>query len=121
MTTPHRNNGFTFLEVLIALTILAVAGVGMVVMVNDSQVTLADSRRILEVSAMARAQLLDLERDGVTAITDRHGEFRDHPGLTWNARAYATDRDGYYVLRLTVGPEDSEEVIALVEKAFIER
>lgn len=121
MTTPRRNRGFTFLEVLIALTILAVAGVGMVVMVNDSQYTLAKSRLLVEASMLARGQLLEIEREGVTSITDRRGDFQDRPGLQWHARAYVTNRDGYYRLRLGVRQNGSEEDLAIVEKAFIER
>jgi len=110
--------GFTFLEVLIALTILAVAGVGMLLMINNSQRTMSESRRMVEASMLANQKLFELERDGVSAITDRRGEFDDHPGLAWQARAHPTYFDGLYRLRLAIGSPSGDEEYVIVEKAF---
>lgn len=117
----NTQKGFTFLEVLIALTILSVAGLGVVQLVQDAQDTLGRSRQVIRAESYALYQLKELEEDGLSSITDRTGEDED-AGLAWQARAYDTAVSGYYRLSISVWPlGDESDPLVTLEKLFIER
>ena len=118
--SQSRMSGFTFLEVLIALVVLAVAGIGVTKLVKDGQDTLAKARIALRAEVVAAEQLLELDKDGLSSITARAG-YDEGRGLFWVARAHATKTRGVYRLEVSVGMSQDGEPVSTMEKIFIQR
>lgn len=88
----RRPAGFTLLEVLIALAILATSLTILMGTVATSNQQAMYSNRLTQVSQLARSKMIDLEyevrQDGFTkSIETRDGDFgeQEHPEITWEA------------------------------------
>lgn len=119
-TSLEESSGFTFLEVLIALVILSIAGLGVIHLIQDGQDTLGRVRLIERAEAVAVIQLEDIEKDGVSTILDREG-LDVESGLQWKARAYSMKQNGFYRLAISVFENKEKSPLFTMEKIFIER
>jgi type II secretory pathway component PulJ len=100
---PQCGNGFTLVEVLAALTFLAVAGLAVMHANRSNMDTLTNAQRMDEAQVLARSVLFDLHREGVSDLMDRDGTFEEHPGFSWQARAFSMARpEGWYRLLVSV-------------------
>jgi len=107
-------SGFTLVEVLAALTFLAVAGLAIMHANRSNMDTLSNARQMDTAQLLARTVLFDLHQDGVSDLTDREGEFEDYPGFLWHARAYSMQKpEGWFRLLISVQWDDPS---AMLEK-----
>ena len=115
------NEGFTIVEVLVALVLLGVAVMMTVNLTTQNQDNLAQTRLQDTAIVLAREKLFELENDGFSASTGKSGDFRpEHPGFTWNASAHATNKAAIYRLLLTVSWGNEEDRDVTIEKLFKE-
>lgn len=115
------NEGFTIVEVLVALVLLGVAVMMTVNLTTQNQDNLAQTRWQDTAIALAREKLFELEQDGFSASTGKSGDFgSEHPGYEWQASAHATNRTKFYRLLLTVSWGDKENRYVTIEKLFKE-
>jgi prepilin-type N-terminal cleavage/methylation domain-containing protein len=115
------NEGFTIVEVLVALMLLGVAGMMTVTLTTQNQDNLAQTRLQDTAIVLAREKLFELENDGLSASTEKSGDFRpEHSGFTWKASTHATNTSAIYRLLLTVSWGDEEDKDVAIEKLFKE-
>lgn len=115
------NEGFTIVEVLVALVLLGVAVMMTVNLTTQNQDNLAQTRSQDTAIVLARAKLFELENDGLSASTGKSGDFRpEHPDFTWKASAHATNKAAIYRLLLTVSWGNEEDKGVTIEKLFKE-
>jgi len=93
-----RMRGFTLLEVMISLAILAVALVAISGLNGGAVQMHAYSRRATEATLLLRGKMLDIEEDlqknGFSDFNDdKHGDFNDEgsPDYAWNAEILKPD------------------------------
>jgi general secretion pathway protein I len=93
-----RTRGFTLLEVMISLAILAVALVAISGLNGGAVQMHAYSRRATEATMLLRGKMLDIEEDlqknGFSDFNDdKHGDFNDEgsPDYDWNAEILKPD------------------------------
>ena len=98
MSTRRRAAGFTLLEVMISLAILAVALVAISNLNGGAVAMHAYSRRATEATLLLRGKMLDVEDDlqknGFSDFDDeKHGDFSAErtPGYAWSAEILKPD------------------------------
>jgi general secretion pathway protein I len=110
-----RTSGFTLLEVMISLAILAVAMVALGDLNGGSVLMGAYARRATQATLLLRGKMIDMEeqltKDGFTDFNDeKHGRFEDEgaPDYSWRAEILKPDvqLDGSALLGLLgIGPQ----------------
>ena len=84
---PLRINGFTLIEVLVALAILTIALTGVYRLQSDTFRMSADARFYTLAPMLAQTKLSEIERQGVAKATDGSGDFGEqYPGYNWSVR-----------------------------------
>lgn len=80
----RQERGFTLLEVMVALAVLATALI-MLLHVRNQGIRLAEeSRRLTEATLLASWRLGEIEAVGSLEVGERTGDFgNDYPGYTW--------------------------------------
>ncbi len=79
-----RNTGFTLLEVMIAMSILATALLVILQLQSQSISMSSDSRFRTTASLLAQSKMADLEALSAIANQDQKGDFApDHPDYSW--------------------------------------
>jgi general secretion pathway protein I len=97
-----RQSGFTLIEVLAAMLIMAVVLPVALRGVSLALAAASNARHLSEASSLAQSKLNELAVEGATGTTDSGGDFMpDHPGYQWQLQT--ADRDyGVTELDLTV-------------------
>lgn len=92
MRRPSQRTGFTLLEVLLALAILAMAVTALMGTVASSSQQAVYANKLTRVTQLARGKMIDLEyelmRDGLSESVDqKSGNFSDQgaPEIRWRA------------------------------------
>lgn len=115
------NDGFTIIEVLVALVLLGIAVMMTVQLTTQNQSALSQTRRQDTAIILAREKLFELEEDGISASTGKSGDFgEDYPTFSWKASAHATDISECYRLQLTIFWGEKKDHHVIVEKLFKE-
>ena len=115
------NDGFTIIEVLVALVLLGIAVMMTLQLTTQNQNALSQTRRQDTAIILAREKLFELEEDGLSASTGKSGDFgEDYPAFSWKASAHATDISEFYRLQLTVSWGEKKDRHVIVEKLFKE-
>jgi general secretion pathway protein I len=79
-----KNDGFTLLEVMIAMSILATALVAVLLMQSQSISMSTDSRFLTTASLLAQSKMADLEAASTIANSEQKGDFApDYPDYAW--------------------------------------
>jgi general secretion pathway protein I len=85
-TKEGDQNGFTFLEVMVAVAILAIAFVTLIGSQSQSVSVAGDSRFRVMSALLAQQKLAELEAADFEEVIGGEGDFGDdYPGYTWQA------------------------------------
>ncbi|MCT4535747.1 prepilin-type N-terminal cleavage/methylation domain-containing protein [Halodesulfovibrio sp.] len=116
-----NQQGFTIIEVLVALVLLSIAVLMTIELTTQNQEALSKTHMQDTATLLAREKLFELEQDGLSASTGKSGNFgADNRNFKWEARAHSTNRLSSYRLEVTVtwGKEKKRHVT--IEKIFTE-
>lgn len=94
LRTGNVQNGFTLMEVLVALSVVAIALTAIYRM--HTQTLFMDARGRFDTVAtmLARQKLADIETTDLTDLIGNSGDFGDdHPGYTWRIQSEIVSSD----------------------------
>ena len=96
-----NNRGFTLLEVMVAVAILAIALVVILKANLQSLEVLTDTREAATVSLLAASKLAEVEAIGLERWNQIQGDFgEEYPDITWEVDIAPTEVEG--LSRVTV-------------------
>ena len=89
-TTPAR--GFTLLEVMIAMAILAITLVAIYQSQSQSVSMASDSRLVTTASLLAQGRMAEIDAVDPRSVVSGNGDFgEDYPGYTWQLEVSAVE------------------------------
>ena len=82
---PSDSNGFTIIEVVVALAIITIALTSVYRMQSQTFRMSADARFYTIAPMLAESKLAEIESQGIENATDGSGDFNDdYPGFSWS-------------------------------------
>jgi general secretion pathway protein I len=120
-----RARGFTLLEVMVALSVLATALVALLSLHARNIQIVGDDRQIVRATLLAQAAMTEiLLAEPFPEIGERGGEFEEDPGFAWRAEFLGPGVPELAELlrevrvRVFWGPEDADgvELVTLVRR-----
>lgn len=104
---PILRSGFTLLEVLVALTVLAVALVSLLGLHNRNLILTIRTQRLSTATLLAREMLARTQLEGVRATGQTSGDFAElypgrYPEFRWYRTVKTTPFEGLWELRVGV-------------------
>ena len=113
MTFCMSLKGFTLLEVMIALAIMATVVLTVLGSVNYHLGVIADERDNTTFTLLARARMAELEQSPLKQKSD--GSFApNHPELRWQAELFPTELPDLQKLVVRVHRDGDKQEVALV-------
>ncbi len=112
-----NHSGFTLLEVVIALAVLAVALVALLTLRNRDIALQAHARHLVTATSLAKQKLEELSRVTEADRQQSSGDFGErHPGYVWNQEMQPTLVPAWLEVTVTVSwPEGArQEQVALL-------
>lgn len=89
---PSDGRGFTLLEVMVAVAILAIALVAILKANVQSLDTLIETKERTTVSMLAASKMAEVEAVGAADWSEFQGDFgEDYPGFTWRVETAPTE------------------------------
>ena len=79
----NSGDGFTLLEVLIAVVILGSSLAVLLGSVNRNLVLVSDSKNLSIAKMLAQNKMAEIELEGYPDLKEEEGEFEDYPGFKW--------------------------------------
>jgi general secretion pathway protein I len=113
----HHRSGFTLLEVVVAIAVLAVALVALLTLRNRDVALQAHARHLVTATSLARAKLEELSRVTGADQEETSGNFGEHyPGFVWKREIEPTLVPAWLEMKVTVSwPEGArQEQVVLV-------
>ena len=108
--TRTPQSGFTFLEVMIAVAVIAIAVVTLIGSQSQSVSTVTGSRENIMASLLAQKKLSQLESSGFDELYSEEGDFEDSDaGLRWQTEVNTLSSDDIGI----VGADDMLKTIDL--------
>jgi general secretion pathway protein I len=99
----NQQRGFTLLEVMIAMAILAVALVAVFQMQSQSISMATEARFTTTASLLAQSKMADVESAASLTNRTENGDFgSDYPQYTWNLKVTDTGIAGFKRIEVTV-------------------
>jgi len=123
-SAPLAQGGFTLLEIMVALAIIAVAFVALLGLRNRDIVLHDEARAVIAATALAQQRMADATIGGFPDIGTSEGRFDDeHARFTWRQEVSSTDlfsTDLVREVRVTVawGEPSRNERVDLVSYVF---
>jgi general secretion pathway protein I len=111
-----QQRGFTLLEIIVALAVLAVALVALLTLRNRDIALQAHARHLVTATSLAKAKLEEFNRVAEADHTESSGDFGEHyPGYAWSWDVQPTPVPKWIELTVTVTwPEGAgQEQVAL--------
>jgi general secretion pathway protein I len=101
--TRNKENGFTLIEIMIAMTILAGALVIIYQLQSQSISMSADSRFMTTASLLAQSKMVEVEAGSTLANHKEDGDFGpDYPPYTWHLEVSDTQLPLFKKIEVTV-------------------
>ena len=117
----RRARGFTLIEVMVALFLVAVAVAAAARFNMQNQDTLALMRNRDTAVLLARATCFELVQEGVNAATDKEDDYEgEYEGFHWHAKARSVGLDDYYRLVVRVSWDAPRRGSVSIEQLFEE-
>jgi type II secretion system protein I len=98
--TAHRlqtHRGFTLLEVMVALMVIAFAFVGLLGLHGRNIKTIARDQQLTRATLLARELVSQIQfqvaSGGLQQLDDSHGTFEGYPGFRWERQVLTTGLD----------------------------
>jgi general secretion pathway protein I len=116
-------SGFTLLEVVVALAVLAIALVALLTLRNRDVALQAHARHLVTATSLARAKLEELSRVAGADQGETSGDFGEHyPGYVWKREEQPTLVPEWLEMKVTVNwPEGvRQEQVVLVTYVSVE-
>jgi general secretion pathway protein I len=85
------NEGFTLLEVMIALAIIGIAFISLLGLRNRDIVLSDHSKAITQATLLARQKMTEMELAGFPPLGELSGEFQETPRFRWHERVVAPE------------------------------
>ncbi|WP_074216708.1 prepilin-type N-terminal cleavage/methylation domain-containing protein [Halodesulfovibrio marinisediminis] len=121
MHSTTKENGFTIVEVLVALVLLSISVLMTLMLTTQNQDALSKIYFQETATILAQKKLFELEQQGVTATTTAAGDFGEHhPDFSWKANVYSTVRPSTNRLQLKVMWGEKRNHSVTIEKVFTE-
>lgn len=111
-------DGFTLLEVLVALSIMAISLIGVMKSVLMVQEALYDATNRSLAAELAGNQLTRIKQTGLENMFQFNGEFENHPGYRWRIEKIPLEEDELFLIRLDVLLADSSKRVLGLEELF---
>ncbi len=98
-----RQSGFTLLELMVALVILALGIVGLMRAVSQGMAATAQIRDVTAATTLAQMKMEELASNVMDLPAESNGDFGDEaPEFSWRAVAEETDIEGLKKITVTV-------------------
>ncbi|OGP67028.1 MAG: type II secretion system protein GspI [Deltaproteobacteria bacterium RBG_19FT_COMBO_43_11] len=99
----NKNAGFTLMEVLIAMAILAIALVGVFQLQSQSISMATDSRFMTTAALLAQSKMVEIESGIVSSSRAQDGDFGDdYPQYSWRLEVTDTQLPQFKKIEVTV-------------------
>jgi general secretion pathway protein I len=121
-SVAHKK-GFTLLEVMIALAIIAISFVSLLALRNRDLLLSGYSRDIMEATLLARQKMTEVELAGFPDLGELGGDFGEGSRFRWNERVIAPEllptlSNVVREVHVTVSWSDDKERVELVSYLF---
>lgn len=103
--------GFTLLEVLIAVAVLAIAMVSILHSNIQVQNSLISGRETTTLSLLTQNLLADMKTEGVENWSEYYGNFPEHPHYTWSLDIQPTRNKAIDLVVIQVAEAGQQEAI----------
>lgn len=97
-----NENGFTLLEVMIALLIIATSFVVLLHSRNQSIIAADYAKRMTIATLLASEKMGEVEQGGLNSSGDNSGGFEDYPGFSWHSTVSDTAYEHMKEVRIAI-------------------
>ncbi len=99
----RRVAGFTLLEMMVSLSLISIAIIGLLRVVMGNLNAVGDARDRTEAATLAQAKIVEIERDPTVLQGDSQGNFGEqHPRFSWSSEVLETQWPELKQLAITV-------------------
>jgi type II secretion system protein I len=117
----HQSQGFTLIEVLVSLTVLAIGLIAAIKSTTHVQDALSRSRTQTLAARLGAAQLAHIKAQGPDNVASFQGSFEERPDMSWELTFENTPAENLKKLELIITSTDGrEEIMTFEELVFVQ-